>query len=352
MNVRIVCALIGKDLKLYFSNRLFGVLTVLGLVSYIAIYFLLPGTVDETLELGLYTARMPPAFEALLAEGEVQFYRSQSVQALREAVEHGDVPAGYAFPDDLMTQLSRGEGVTVQLFVSYLVPAEFVEMCEVILHELAFAISGQGLNIDATEIVLGPDVAGQQVAPRQRMLPMLTVFVLMVECLGLASLIAAEVETGTLQALLVTPLTTIGLFAGKGVFGTLFAFVQAVLLIGITGGLAHQPLLILTALLFGAALVTGVAFLIASTGRDLMSVMGWGTLGILLLVLPAFTALVPGATSPWIRLIPSYYLVDTIYRTIGFGASWGDVAHNLIVLLLYAAAFMALGVVVLRRKFR
>ncbi len=352
MNVRIVCALIGKDLKLYFSNRLFAMLTVLGLVSYIVFYFLLPGTVDETLELALYAADMPPALEALLDKGEVRFYRSDSVDSLREAVEHGDVPAGYAFPDDLLTRLSRGERVAVQLFISPVVPAEFVEMYEVILHEFAFAISGQGLNIDTTEIVLGPDMAGQQVAPRQRMLPMLTVFVLMVECVGLASLIATEVETGTIQALLVTPLTMVGLFAGKGVFGTLFAFAQVVLLIGITGGLVHQPLLILTALLFGAALVTGVAFLVASTGRDLMSVMGWGILGILLLVLPTFTVIVPGSASRWIKLIPSYYLVDTIYRTIGFGASWGDVAHNLVILLLYAAVFMALGVVVLKRKFR
>ena len=83
-----------------------------------------------------------------------------------------------------------------------------------------------------------------------------------------------------------------------------------------------------------------------------MSVMAWGMLAILLLGLPAFTILVPGLASNWIKLIPSYYLVDTVYRVINFGAGWGDVAGNLVWLVFYAAAFMALGVVVLKRKFQ
>ena len=350
MNVTMLAALVGKDVKLYFSNRFFALVTVLGLVTYVAVHFLMPATVDEKLELGLFLAEMPPTLEELLTSEEVKFQRANTVEALRQAVLNGDVPAGYAFPADVMAQLGSGGKVTAQLFLSPDVPPEFVGMYEVILHEFAFALSGQGLDIETTEIVLGPDMAGEQIAPRQRMLPLLTVFVLMVECLGLASLISAEVEAGTIQALLVTPLTMVGLFVGKGLFGTLFAFSQATLLMLITGGLVHRPLLVLTALLFGAALVTGVAFLLGSVGRDLMSVMAWGILANLLLVLPTFTILVPGLASNWIKLIPSYYLVDTIYRTINFEAAWGDVAQNLLLLLAYAAAFLALGVVVLKRK--
>jgi ABC-2 type transport system permease protein len=96
--------------------------------------------------------------------------------------------------------------------------------------------------------------------------------------------------------------------------------------------------------------VTGVAFLIASVGRDLLSVMGWGMLAMLLLTLPTLAVLAPGLASNWIRLIPSHYLADTIYRTLSFGHSWRDAAGNLLLLMLYAAAFMGLGIVVLKRK--
>jgi ABC-2 type transport system permease protein len=353
MNARMITAMIGKDLKLYFANRLFAIVTVLGLTAYVAMYYLLPITVDETLELGLYMREMPPALEELLDSDEVKFYRAESVEALKQAVLDGDIPAGYAFPDDLLTSIRSGEKATIELYLASDVPPEFKDVYEVIVDEFAFAISGQTLShIETTDIVLGQDMAGAQIPPRERMLPMLTVIVLMVECLGLASLIAAEMEAGTLHALLVTPLTMSGVFVSKGIFGTLFAFAQAAILITLTGGLERQPLLILVALFLGAAMVTGVAFLIGSLGRDLMSVMGWGMLAMLILVLPTFSILAPGLASKWIRLIPGFYLSDTVYRVINFQADWGEVTQNLLMLVVYAAAFMVLGVAVLKRRFQ
>jgi hypothetical protein len=62
---------------------------------------------------------------------------------------------------------------------------------------------------------------------------MMAVFMLMVETWGLAALISAEVEAGTLRALLVTHLNVPGLFISKGVTGILMAFVQAVILVGL-----------------------------------------------------------------------------------------------------------------------
>ena len=95
MNARMIAALIGKDFKLYFANRLFAIITVLGLVAYVAMYYLLPNTVDETLELGLYMREMPPALEELLDSDEVKFYHAESEEALKQAVIDA-IPTMYA----------------------------------------------------------------------------------------------------------------------------------------------------------------------------------------------------------------------------------------------------------------
>ena len=47
-------ALVLKDLKLFFRNQFFAVITVLGLVAYIAIYFLLPSEVNDAFNLAIY----------------------------------------------------------------------------------------------------------------------------------------------------------------------------------------------------------------------------------------------------------------------------------------------------------
>lgn len=352
MNADMLLALLRKDFKLYFANRFFALITALGLVVYAGLFFLLPTTVAETLELGIYMAQMPPALETLLEEEEVVFYRAPSEAALRQAVLEGEIPAGYAFPDDTLARLRAGERLPVTLYLSPELPPEFASIYAMVLNEFGFALSGQKLDLEVTEIMLGPDMAGQQIPPRRRMLPLFTVFILMMEGLGLASLISTEIESDTLRALLVTPLTLRDLFTAKGIFGTGFAFIQAMLLMLITGGFRTQPLLIAVALLLGAVMVTGVAFLIASVGKDLLSIMGWGILAMLLLALPSFSVLIPGLTTQWIKGIPSYYLVDTVYRVMNYAAGWQEVLGNLFALALAAVLLMAAGIAVLKRKFR
>jgi hypothetical protein len=96
-------------------------------------------------------------------------------------------------------------------------------------------------------------------------------------------------------------------------------------------------------LLLGSLLVTGLGFLIASVAHDLMSVMGWGIVAIVAMSLPAFSVLLPGLTTGWVRAIPSYYLVDAMNQVLNYGAGWAEVSGHLLALALFAALFLALG---------
>ncbi|GAG37685.1 unnamed protein product, partial [marine sediment metagenome] len=85
MNWQIVSALIAKDFKLYFRNRFFALITVLALVAYIAIYFVMPRTVDETLEMAVYAPVLSPILEQAGSQGlELVFMESE--EQLKEAV--------------------------------------------------------------------------------------------------------------------------------------------------------------------------------------------------------------------------------------------------------------------------
>jgi ABC-2 type transport system permease protein len=345
-------ALLRKDLILYASNRFFAFVTVLGLVFYVGIYFVMPPDLDETLAMAIYAPGAPPQLAAQLEEGGILLTEMESEEALRTAVREREYEVGVMLPEDFLLRLAAGQPETIYLFFAADFPDEFKALYATLFREFAFALSGRPLNITVQEEILGIDRAGIQIPYRDRMLPLFAVFILMIETLGLAALIANEVTSGTLTALLVTPLRVEGLFVAKGIFGVGLAFVQVVLLMALTGGLSRQPLLILTALLLGSLLVTGIAFLIASVARDLMSVMGWGMLAMLALSLPAFTLLIPGVTTGWVRLIPSYYLVNVVYQVLNHGWGWTDAGQDLLLLLAFAVLFLGLGVMVLRRRFQ
>lgn len=350
MNPRILAALVWKDITLFFKNRFFAFITILGLVFYIGIYFAMPKEVDETLELAWFGPQLPGFSDAELEEDGLVLRYYPTEEALKEAVLSGDEPVGVAIPQNFMEQLSRGDKPPVQIYFKTDVPDEYRAAYTLFLEEVGFELTGNVLNIESEEVILGPDMAGEQVPPRQRMLPLLTVFILMIETWGLAALISAEIESGTLRALLTTPLTIPGLFASKGFTGVFMAFMQVFVLLLITGGLRSEPLLMLTVLLLGAFLVTGISFLIASVAGDMMSVMAWGMLALIVLAIPAFNLLLPGLTTEWIKILPSYYLVDIVYRVLNFGAGRSQASNGLLTLLAFGVVFFVLGAYALRRK--
>jgi ABC-2 type transport system permease protein len=353
MNWRIVSTLVVKDLSLFFRNRFLALISVLMLVAYSIIYYLMPSSVDEVLEFGYHGPPLPlTVTQEMAAQEGLILHQAASQETLTQAVAEGRYDLGVALPLDVSAKLSAGERAQGWVYFPSDFPSELKEAYTILIQELVFMMSGQTLNLEFNEVILGTDLAGRQIPVRERLLPLIAVFVLVIETLGLASLISAEVEGRTLQALLVTPLRVEGLFLGKGIVGVGLSTFQAALLLAVTGGLSRQPALILTTLLLAGLLVTGIGFLLASWGKDLMSVMGWGVFAILILSIPAIGVILPGTLTDWVMVIPSYYLVDTIYQAANFDLGWRANWDNLLILLAYAAASFGLGIIVLRRKFQ
>ncbi len=352
MNSRIILALLRHDLVMFFSNRFIAVITLLALVAYAALYFLMPADLDEQFQLALYAPNFPQAMLQELADEGLEITFLPTEAALQEAVLAGDEMVGAALPPDFVAALLRGDQPAITIYYAAAIQPEFRAAYRLFFEEFAFMLGGQPLDIEVTEEVLGVDRGGEQTAYRDRLLPLLVVFMLAAEIFGLASLIAAEISTGTLRALLVTPLRVEGLFVAKGTLGVSLGFVQAVFLLAVTGGLHHQPLIVLLLLFLGSTLVTGIGFLIAAVSRDVMSTVAWGALPMIVLSLPAFTILFPGTTTGWIRIIPTYYLVEPLYQLLNEGAGWGDVGYYLLILTVLSLAFLIVGVIVLKSKFR
>ena len=170
------------------------------------------------------------------------------------------------------------------------------------------------------------------------------------ETMGLANLIAEEIQSRTINALLVTPVRTGELMTAKGISGVGLAFIQVVFFMAVVGGLKFGASVTLAALFLGCLLVTGIGFIIGSVAKDFMSISAIGMPALMILFIPSFGVLFPGAFTGWIKAIPSYYLVDTVHRVSGFGAGWGDVWRNLVILLAFDIGSLLLGSVILKRR--
>lgn len=349
MNMRRTGILLSKDLSLYFRKRVILFLTFIGLIFYLVIYFVMPSSVDETLKIGLYSPASIPIISELDEEG-VKISYAKSEEQLKEEVINGSYIAGISIPEDVMKTSDPDKMIT--LYFAPDAPEEIRDALEFFVHEIIFLQMGQPLALEVSEEVMGQDMLGTPIPARDRLRPLIAIFILIMEIFGLTYLISEEIEGRTAQALLSTPATVSDIFMAKSISGIGLAFIQAVLVMAIVGGMNRQPFIVLVSLFLGAALTTGISFFISVKARDFMSVLSWSFPVLIILIIPSFSVIFPGVVTGWIRVIPTYYLVDTVHRAANFGSGWGDVWVNLLILFAFTAIIFWAGLYVLRRKFQ
>lgn len=344
-------ALTWKDLTLYFRNPLYAGVTVAGLILYTAMFWLLPAEVDEHVGLGVYSD-MPdnPGVQELVELFHGVLYTSQDT--MLADVESGELAAGIAITEDAYNTVLQGQTATVPVWYTPNLPDGLRDsLTDIFDTWIDYNLVASVVAAETEDVeVVGPDI-GEPVAPRQRILPMLVMMLFLLEGFGLATLLSNDIETGTVRALLVTPVKPVHWFSAKAILGVGLGLVQVVLLVIFTGQVlrADVPSMLLIALC-GALLICGVGFFVAAISRGFMAVMGWAMVIMMTLMIPAFAAVFPALAAPWVTVIPSYYLVHSLHLVLNLGAGLADVAVPLMLLLLWGVGGMVVGTLLLTRR--
>jgi len=355
MNTSAIKAIISKDVRAFTRDRFYLFMTFLGLAFYVGIFWFLPDTVNETIEMGISQQGLEAYFDTLVEEdGGLALASFESAEALESAIRSGDGPAvGLAFPSDFAASVADGAGTEVTLFVTSAVPAEVRGALSSMVREMAYLAAGNPALVvlpTETEILLGTDRAGDQASLQETMRPMFVFFMLMIEMMALATLVATEIQTRTVTAILVTPASVSDVLVAKAVLGTVLAFSQAVLLMALIGSFGANSLVLLFALLLGSILVTGFGLWAGSVGRDFLSIIYWSVLFLIPLIIPAIAVLFPGTAAAWVQAMPSWGLVEAIVGASAYGDGFGELAGPLTHLGIWCVAAFFAGMLALRRK--
>ena len=354
MNAGVVTTIVRKDLTEFRADRFFVMITALSVVFYPLVFWLLPGDVEETLRVGVVGRGLDPVVAALeQSEGlALVEYRSQDDLAGALVDGEDDLDAGLVFPPDFVAAAGSDDPVQVELLVTADVPPEIETALEAVATEMVLLVLGEPPPTDVIgePVVLGVDRVGDQVSLREQLRPLLAFFVLMTETFALATLVAGEVQSRTVTAVLITPATRADFLAAKGVVGTSVAFAEASLIMLLIGGFATGAPILLVALLLGAALVTGIGMVAGAFGKDFMTVLFTSMLIMVPLMIPAFAALFPGTAATWVQALPSYGLVQTVVEVSTQNAGWADVAGDLGLLAAWTVVAFTVGWVVLGRR--
>lgn len=353
MRLPIVSAIVAKDLRELSRDRFWAVITIVGLAFMVAMFWVIPADVDETVSLGVHQpggAGLVGRVASLGTGFEVVEHRSAA--SLRRAVADGDVAVGLELPADFARAVRSGERPPVTVLVSTDAPGLGASV-RGFTQELAAALAGEPTPValpDADTVVVGPSGVTAPPSFRDRVRPLFAFMVLLVETFALAALVAGELAHGTARAVVVTPARVADLLAAKTLVGVLLAFAQGVLLLALTGTLALDPPLLALTMLLGAVLVTGVGLLAGSAGGDFMTTVFISIALMFPLMIPAFGTLFPGTAAWWVELLPSAGLVDVITGVALRGEGWSAAGGDLLALTGWCVALIAAGWFALQRR--
>jgi ABC-2 type transport system permease protein len=344
-----ILAVVGKDIRQISRNRFMAVITVISILAFAGIYYLMPSEIDETFEVGVYLERGRPQLERALEEEPQEGMNvtwADSPSELRRLVRERDVQVGFSVVFD-------NDRPVVTQYVSAETPEEIREAGEAFGREFGFLLAGRLLPVELEPRVIGPDRVDAALPLRDRLRILLLTAIVLIEVFALSELLAAEVRLRTVKALLVTPISVRDFLTAKGITGSSMAFAE-----GLVGGLLLRIIDLQTIvpvavfLLFGALLVTALAFLIGAVAREMLSVIGLGTVAYVVLLLPGFSLILPGFESPLIRAIPTDPLIRAIDGFANQGQSLGAYLPELGYLAASSLVLFAAGYQVLRARLK
>ena len=359
--IAIVLAIIKKDTTEFSRDKLFSVLSILAIITYVVLFRLMPATVDEKLHLGVHHGGEKPLL-ALLSDASAEgivVHEFPSCPDLISAVSHPKekgketISMGICFPEGFVRTLKAGERPTLHVYGAPGIPPEMRRIMGVLAQDVAYAVMGGDLPVtlpDEAHVILGRDRSGDQVPLRDRMLPFLAVMVLFTESLVLASLIAGEIQNRTLVALRITPAAIGDIVGAKALFGTLLAFSQTLIMLMAMGVWWRHWAPLSLFIFFGALMAAGVGMLVGAVGKDFMGTLLWGMIWLILLCIPAVASLFPGSVSFYVKALPSYGVVQGVMDLTTPGGGWERSGWHLGLVCLWDSAILGTGITMLKKR--
>lgn len=338
MSLSRTMALLRKDLQLGPRSPIFLWALVLPVVITLLIQGVFGGLFEPRPRLGVVDGGASAITAALQELPGIQLVRYPDAAELKRRVESHNVDAGLVLKPGFDEAVRAGERPLLELYFSGESLASNRLILAVTTLDLVRAVAGQPSPV-AVEVVQLGDGAALPLA--DRLVPLLVLYALLVAGVFVTSFsLVEERETGTLSALLVTPVALPEVLLAKSGLGLLLAVLMAVVTLALNGVLTSQPAALLLALLVGAVMSVEIGLLYAVLAKDIKALYTLIKSLNLFLLAPVIFYLFPDWPQWIAKLFPTYWFLDPIFQVAIRGASLTEVAGTLLV-----AVFICLALV-------
>jgi len=147
-----------------------------------------------------------------------------------------------------------------------------------------------------------------------------------------ATSLIEEKNRGTVQAIIVTPITMAEIITSKGLLGVIISMVMGIIILFLNNAFGYQPLLLLILLLLGAIMAATISLMLGILVKDFTTLFSVWKSGGILLFFPDLVYIFPKIPQWLSKIFPTYYLITPIVEIVQKGAGWQEAWLNMTVL--------------------
>ena len=345
MDIQRIWTLLGKEVRYGLTNFMAIYVLVIPVVLSLLVSLVFGDLFAQTPRLGVHDADAANGgnssfVQPLLDHESINTRMFNSRAALEAAVERGQVEMGISVPVGFAEALASdsaevndvhtyvwGEGTLSNLLKLDAVMAR------------AF--------MDGTQLDFAVQLESQQLGSAntqtwaQRLLPLILIMSIVLGGLFIpASSLIEEKTKGTLVALTTTPTSLLDVYLSKTILGFILSAIMATIILAMNQALTGQISLLMLVIGLGAMMSATFGIIMGSVSKDMDTFMGLVKAMGLLLYAPGILQMFPNLPE-WIgRIFPTYYVMNPLLEISQNGAGLGDIALELLILVVIVGVLM------------
>jgi len=353
-HLRIIWAITAKDLVDAIKNK-----NVLGVVIpalfVIVLYRFMPAITaeDGPPALLVYDQGNPATMLSLEESPAVDLYTYQTEEQMRYYLSNGEQPElGLVIPVGFDQKVATGKPLELQGYMlHFFTDDEISELRRYMQGEFEYLL-GQPVSISIDQIQLQPETYGMTILASMGF----SFIILMVGMIAIPHMMLEEKQNKTLDALLISPATSLHVIAAKALTGIIYALITY----GI-GLILFREIIVNWGLAFfagflGALFAVSLGLLLGILIDNRQQLVLWGWIGVVPLFLPLLLSIMDDLLPPWLitifKWVPSSGLMRAIRSSMVAAPPVKYFLPQLAVLLISAVLVLFVDVWLVRRSDR
>lgn len=311
-----------KDLALGPRSPIVLWALVLPIVLTLLIRGVFGGLFETEPRLGIVDAGSSEVTAAALEMEGMKVTTYDDVDDLLADVENNNLDAGLALQEGFDSAVRGGESPELQLYVGGESLASDRVVIQVTAIDLIRGVSGAAPPVDVEVVTIGE--AGLDLS--LRMLPLIVMYAVAIAGAFVPAMsLVGEKESGTVNAVLVTPTTVHQFMAAKVLLGVVLATLTGVMALLLNSALGNEPVAVILGILVGAVMMAEIGVMLGAWAHDANTMFTVFKGGAILLFYPVIFYIWPSLPTWIAQLGPTYYFLQPTFDLSVNGATFSEV---------------------------